>query len=1071
MPHEKFIPPALLVMLVFILPAVNAQAQTAPAVSSISGSDKYAAQPFVIQKMICRVAFENDGTSVREDTSQIRIQSAAGVDDWGLVTFGYNSANQEAIVRYVKVIKPDGTIVSTPLTAEQDVTDEVSRDAPVYSDYHEKHVPVTGLSPGDVLEFQYVIRTKTPLIPGEFWYQYDFNTDSTVLDQELVVSVPKDRAVIVKSRAVQPAIAIEGSRKIYSWKTSNLKTLADDDFPLQVPPPAVQITSFKSWQEVGQWWDKLEQTQMALTPPIRDRAATLTQDMTSDAQKLKAIYEYVALQFRYISISFGIGRFKPHSAAQVLNNRYGDCKDKHTLFASLLRAAGIQAYPALMNAAREIDPDVPSPAQFDHVVSVIPLGGLLIWADTTTEVAPLGYLAQSLRGKQALLVSPSAPASIVRTPMAPPFKSFQAVDLNGTLKPDGTIVCKVHREVRGDSEIYLRQDFRETPKPDWKNVAQFVAYGSSYGGDVSDVTATSPEETDTPFSYSYKFTGKDAADWTYKRLLLQVPVLGLPVLEENAKPRKNPIQLGSPREITVTMKIQLPPGYSPKLLPPQHLSFSFADYRSTYDFKDGVLTIHRELAVKAKQIAAVELAQYNTFRKAISMDALGYTYLYTSAESQAMLPPNPESIQIFEQARDAIQTGDFETARDLLQRALNVDPQYEAGWLALGSLQLRLNEMTEAIADFRKATELNPSNLTSWKALAECLSLSRSAEAAEAWREVLKLQPNDREAHLTLGALLLNEKRFSEASSELEAAVRVGPASAPLQEELAGAYWGAGNSTAAATSLERAAQIDATPSSLNKVAASLAEHHVDLSAAQGFAEKAVHSAEGEAAQISLENLKPSDPGCMRNLAAFWRTLGWIYFQEQELHKAEAYLSASWNLQQDGLTAYHLGQVYEKEGRRQSAITVYASAMVEGVAGDPDKARSRLSQVVKSGAIVGQAVKQAREQLNNLNRVKLGRLSSKPENAEFWLLLADGGKVEGVKFIEGSANLQSAAKRLRTLRFQSPLPDNAPVKILRRGVLVCVGEGFGCDFTLLAPGTVKWPENTVRVKVIPRPSMK
>ena len=69
------------------------------------------------------------------------------------------------------------------------------------------------------------------------------------------------------------------------------------------------------------------------------------------------------MKFRYISISFGAGRYRPHSAEEVLANQYGDCKDKHTLFAALLKAAGIQAWPALIGVGVKFDSSVPSPAQ------------------------------------------------------------------------------------------------------------------------------------------------------------------------------------------------------------------------------------------------------------------------------------------------------------------------------------------------------------------------------------------------------------------------------------------------------------------------------------------------------------------------------------------------------------------------------------------------------------------------------------------------------------------------------------------------------------------------------------
>ena len=51
---------------------------------------------------------------------------------------------------------------------------------------------------------------------------------------------------------------------------------------------------------------------------------------------------------RYIGVAFGIGRYQPHSAETVLDNQYGDCKDKHTLLAAMLKAAGYEAWPALI---------------------------------------------------------------------------------------------------------------------------------------------------------------------------------------------------------------------------------------------------------------------------------------------------------------------------------------------------------------------------------------------------------------------------------------------------------------------------------------------------------------------------------------------------------------------------------------------------------------------------------------------------------------------------------------------------------------------------------------------------
>jgi transglutaminase-like putative cysteine protease len=134
----------------------------------------------------------------------------------------------------------------------------------------------------------------------------------------------------------------------------------------------VEISSFTNWEDVGRWYWNLQKDRIEPTPAIRAKAAELTKGMTDDAAKLRALYSFVSTQYRYIGIAFGIGRYQPHAADDVLTNNYGDCKDKHTLLASLLQASGITLYPALISSSFKLDSDVPSPAQFDHVIGYLP---------------------------------------------------------------------------------------------------------------------------------------------------------------------------------------------------------------------------------------------------------------------------------------------------------------------------------------------------------------------------------------------------------------------------------------------------------------------------------------------------------------------------------------------------------------------------------------------------------------------------------------------------------------------------------------------------------------------------
>src|ERR1700689_4135009 len=352
----------------------SAQSQEADAKAA-----DYSKEPYVLERISTKVVFENDGTYSGETSARVRVQSQAGVQQSGVLNFPYASATSTMDIAYVRVIKPDNRVVETPGENVLDMPTEVTRQAPFYSDLKEKQVAVKGLEVGDTIEYQYRTAVNKPLDPGQFWFAFNFFQQGISLEEELEVSVPRGRYVMVKSPKVQPTTAERGAYRIYSWKTANLKSAAekkeeksaDSD---EAGHPSVQITTFHDWSDVGQWFRSLAAPRAVPTPPIQAKADELTRNAKTDSEKIQAIYDYVSTKFRYIGISLGIGRYQPHAAEDVLSNDYGDCKDKHTLFAALLAAENIKAYPALISSTMKIDPEVPSPLQFDHVITAIPKG-------------------------------------------------------------------------------------------------------------------------------------------------------------------------------------------------------------------------------------------------------------------------------------------------------------------------------------------------------------------------------------------------------------------------------------------------------------------------------------------------------------------------------------------------------------------------------------------------------------------------------------------------------------------------------------------------------------------------
>src|SRR5271170_5691119 len=232
----------------------------------------------VFEHISNRVRFENDGTSVTETEAVVRIQSQAGVEDFGQLVFGYSSATEKLEVGYVRVRKPDGRVVATPDSTAQDFAPDVLKEAPMYSDYRQRHISVTALQPGDTLEYRTVTRVVTPLAAGNFWYEYTFPKGVVVNEDRLELNVPKAREVKLKTPTRQPETQEIGDRRIYTWVVKDIRPERDKerDEADSDNGQDVQLTTFTDWKQVSQWYAKLQGERMTVDESVRKKAAELT---------------------------------------------------------------------------------------------------------------------------------------------------------------------------------------------------------------------------------------------------------------------------------------------------------------------------------------------------------------------------------------------------------------------------------------------------------------------------------------------------------------------------------------------------------------------------------------------------------------------------------------------------------------------------------------------------------------------------------------------------------------------------------------------------------------------------
>ena len=135
------------------------------------------------------------------------------------------------------------------------------------------------------------------------------------------------------------------------------------------------------------------------------------------------------------------------------------------------------------------------------------------------------------------------------------------------------------------------------------------------------------------------------------------------------------------------------------------------------------------------------------------------------------------------------QMGNYEHTVEICNRGAELDQHILGVHYLAGLALLRLNRAADASEAFRQELHLDPDNINAQFHLGfTLLQQSQNDEAIELWKKVLLSKPDHPEANYELGKELLIEGKAQESLSYLEAAVLLKPQFEPAHYQLQSAY-------------------------------------------------------------------------------------------------------------------------------------------------------------------------------------------------------------------------------------------------------------------------------------------
>jgi hypothetical protein len=198
----------------------------------------------------------------------------------------------------------------------------------------------------------------------------------------------------------------------------------------------VHVSTYKDWKDLGHWYWGLVKDQFDLDDETRKLAKKIAEGKTSDVDKVKAVYEWVTKNTRYVALEFGIYGYKPRRCVQTVARGWGDCKDKATVITTLLNELGIPTTMVVLRTQMKGDfrSSIASFAPFDHAIAYVP--SMNLYLDGTAELTGINELPRMDIGALGLLVN-EGNTVVTHVPAVPPEKNFVRREVKAQVQKSG----------------------------------------------------------------------------------------------------------------------------------------------------------------------------------------------------------------------------------------------------------------------------------------------------------------------------------------------------------------------------------------------------------------------------------------------------------------------------------------------------------------------------------------------------------------------------------------------------------------------------------------------------------
>ncbi|MFC5570075.1 DUF3857 domain-containing protein [Lysobacter yangpyeongensis] len=419
----------------------------------------------------------------------------------------------------------------------------------------------------DVVRVRYSIVGSNPILSGQLIDATTFAWSSPMLRTRLRVLYDPGRKPDVRLENGAPTPVIrqtDAATEVLFESARNAAYTDEGSYPVWYQPyPRAQVSQARRWSDVVDWALPLYPAQTAPLPADLEAHLAQWSKLADPQARVSAALRLVQEQVRYFGVEMGDNTHRPTLPAETWSRRYGDCKDKAYLLATLLQRMAIDAAPALtsIESGKGVANGPPAASAFDHVIVRAKVGDAVLWLDPT--ITSQGGAASDSDLSRYGVALPVVPGVTALQEIAPAGTAEPSIAITERYEPSDDAASarlSIRTVYRGPSADEARRGFASArPEETSRRYADYyrrrfgkltVAAAPVFKDDLQANVLEVVEE--------YVLASPFEADGSLRYLDLYAEALGTPAQLPSSMERVGPLDLGMPAHYRQEVDVRIP---------------------------------------------------------------------------------------------------------------------------------------------------------------------------------------------------------------------------------------------------------------------------------------------------------------------------------------------------------------------------------------------------------------------------------------------------------------------------------------------------------------------------------